>query len=29
MKQWVQEVRVLEGSSETMGSGNKDSRGKQ
>ena len=29
MKQWVQEVRVLEGSSETMGSGSKGIRGKQ
>ena len=29
MKQWVQEVRVVEGSSETMGSGSKGSRGKQ
>ena len=29
MKQWVQEIRVLEESSETMGSVNKGSRGKQ
>ena len=29
MKQWVQEVRVVEGSSEAMGSGNKGSRWKQ
>ena len=29
MKQWVQKVRVVEGSSETMGSVNKGGRGKQ
>ena len=29
MKQWVQEVRVVEGSNQTMGSGSKGSRGKQ
>ena len=29
MKEWVQEIRVVEESSETMGSGNKGSRGKQ
>ena len=29
MKQWVQEIRVVEGSSETMGSGSKVIRGKQ
>ena len=29
MKQWVQEIRVVEGSIETMGSECKGSRGKQ